>query len=736
MRFKIEAGKHKFFIAAIAFAAILVVLPEHISGREFRLRPVNYLHQNKDTLIKDTLVKDTLPSTVDTILTKKELKRKEREAEKAVRDSIKWLEDSIRWAKPRYLNTYILPDSLKYKRIIMWSFNQYLNSIKPEKMDTAYNENFYDYKFLKKDAGATYLGISGSATLLHNYFLREKLYEFNDFSPYLVWGYTPETLPNYNAKTPHTEMGYWGTLFANRDKEETNIRFLHTQNFTPNLNFALNYERFGAEGLLGEEKTDNRNFSAAINYLGERYVMHAGYISQGIKRAENGGVIDDKIILDTLVDVKTVQFRLLDADNRLKRSTLFLTHSYGIPIKFGKNRHKNDSTGTEAKDTLSPAEGTVTYFGHSSEYSSYRRTYTDKIGRTDTTGANLYSGWFNINRDLSFDSTRVSKLDNKLFIRLQPWAQDAIISKLDGGVGYEIYNVYIFKPEFFLRPSRNTNYSNLYLYAGASGQFRKYFGWSGFAKLTMSGYNAGDLTANAKVRLSAYPFDQPVHLTASLKMDVTSPDWFQQSYYSNHYKWNNNFEKINETRIEAQLDIPGFDMQAFAGYSLLTNQLYYGRNGIIAQHNHTESIFAAGIEKNFKLWMIHFDNRVLYQYTTNREVLPLPALSARLRYYLQFDVVKNIMRAQLGASVTYHTQYFAPSYNPALGQFYLQSDRKIGNYPYIDAFLNIQWHRTSIFVKYINAAQGWPDGDYFSANHYIMPQSALKIGIHWPFYVK
>jgi len=316
MRFKIEAGKHKFFIAAIAFAAILVVLPEHISGREFRLRPVNYLHQNKDTLIKDTLVKDTLPSTVDTILTKKELKRKEREAEKAVRDSIKWLEDSIRWAKPRYLNTYILPDSLKYKRIIMWSFNQYLNSIKPEKMDTAYNENFYDYKFLKKDAGATYLGISGSATLLHNYFLREKLYEFNDFSPYLVWGYTPETLPNYNAKTPHTEMGYWGTLFANRDKEETNIRFLHTQNFTPNLNFALNYERFGAEGLLGEEKTDNRNFSAAINYLGERYVMHAGYISQGIKRAENGGVIDDKIILDTLVDVKTVQFRLLDADNR------------------------------------------------------------------------------------------------------------------------------------------------------------------------------------------------------------------------------------------------------------------------------------------------------------------------------------------------------------------------------------------------------------------------------------
>ena len=94
------------------------------------------------------------------------------------------------------------------------------------------------------------------------------------------------------------------------------------------------------------------------------------------------------------------------------------------------------------------------------------------------------------------------------------------------------------------------------------------------------------------------------------------------------------------------------------------------------------------------------------------------------------------MKVQLGASLTYNTEYYAPSYNPALGQFNLQSERKIGNYPYIDAFLNIQWHRTSVFIKYINAAQGWPDGDYFSANHYIMPQTALKFGIHWPFYVK
>ncbi|MDD4639525.1 MAG: hypothetical protein PHT63_07210, partial [Bacteroidales bacterium] len=343
---------------------------------------------------------DTLTVRSDS-LSSKEMKRVLRERERARTDSLKWIKDSIRWAKPRYLTSYIVPDSLKYKRIIVWNFDQHLNSVEYGKMDTAFNETFYDYKFLKKDAGATYLGISGSATLLHNYFLREKLYEFNDFSPYLVWGYTPETLPNYNTKTPHTEMGYWGTLFANRDKEETNIKFLHTQNLTQNLNMGINYERFGAEGLLGEERTDNRNFSAAVNYLGERYVMHAGYIFQGIKRAENGGIADDALILDTLTDIKTVPFRLLDADNRLRRNTLFLTHSYGIPLRFGKGRNsadsltaggqgKSDPEGESAKnDTLNVAEGTITYFGHSAEFSTYSRRYTDRIATTDSIGRSL-----------------------------------------------------------------------------------------------------------------------------------------------------------------------------------------------------------------------------------------------------------------------------------------------------------------------------------------------------------
>jgi len=671
---------------------------------------------------------DTLAKQMDSKTIKKELRYQLKEREKAQRDSLKAIKDSIRWSKPRILETYILEDSLKHKRIILWSHNQYLNSIELKKPDTTFNANFNDYPFLKKDVGATYLGISGSAVLLHNYFKREKLDVFNDFSPYLVYGYTPETLPFYNTKTPYTEMAYWGTMFANRDKEETNIKFLHTQNLSPNFNFAINYERFGAAGLLGKETTDNRNFSLSTNYLGKRYVLHAGYIYQGIKRDENGGVVDDSQILDTLVDVKTIAFRLLDGKNTLKRNTLFLTHSYGIPIRFSKR----DSTD---KDSLKIGEGTITYFGHSLEFSTYNRAYYDNIDATDSIGRKLYNNWFYISPTGSYDSSRVTRLENKLFIRIQPWAQDAIISKLDGGIGYQMLSIYSFRPEFYLQPAKNIHYNNLYLYFGASGQLKKYFHWDAFSKYNIAGYNSGDFSLDAKIKFSAYPIKEGIHLTGKFRLSTTSPDWFQNYLYSNHYFWNNNFAKTTETKVEGVLDIPRFKMQAFFGYALVGNLIYYGLDGVIGQHNQLESIITAYLQKDFKVWSLHLDNRILYQYTSNSEVLPLPTLSANLRYYFEFDVVKKVMRVQIGANVTFNTEYYAPSYSPALGQFHLQNERKIGNYPYIDAFVNIQWKRASIFIKYLNAAQDWPDGDYFSANHYIRPQSAIKVGLHWPFYL-
>ena len=92
---------------------------------------------------------------------------------------------------------------------------------------------------------------------------------------------------------------------------------------------------------------------------------------------------------------------------------------------------------------------------------------------------------------------------------------------------------------------------------------------------------------------------------------------------------------------------------------------------------------------------------------------------------------------QIGANVLYTTKWNAPGYNPVLGVFHNQTEKEYGNCPYVDAFVNIQWKRVSVFVKAVNANMGWPakHADYFTASGFIAPQRAIKFGIKWPFWV-
>lgn len=666
---------------------------------------------------------DTLKAPV---YTAKELKRMHR-------DSVWAYKDSVIRNTPRLLHTYVFDDTTKYKRMFLWNADTYFNKPVSIDPDTTYNDWYTELPYQKNDAGATYLGISGAAMQYNNWFLRKDLKEFPFFDYYLPYSYTPETLPFYNTKTPYTELAYWGTLFANKKMEESNIKFLHTQNLTPSFNFNIVYTRYGAAGMLEHEKTDNRTFALTGNYLGKRYVAQGGYIYNRIKREENGGVADPSMVLDTLVDAKVIPVVLNKANNALKRNTLFITHSYGIPFKF---LQKRDSLGR--RDSLALGEGTMAYIGHSGDASFYSKKYTDEISLTDTLARDFYHNNFFINTTESADSMRVFKLENRFFINLQPWAKEAIVSNISAGLGHQYLSLYGFRQQFFLEGNSTEKQNNMYMYFGAGGKLRKYFSWNGIGVYNFAGYYSNDFSIDGSMTFSSYPagMKQGMHLTGKLHISQQRPNYFYNNAYTNHFIWENDFTKTTQTRIEGQLSIPDWNLEAFVGYALLKNNTYFDNMSVIRQNSDAMSILTAYVKKDLKLGHLHLNNKVLFQVSSNNEVVPLPDLSLDLRYFFQFDVVKNVLTAQLGANATFTTEYYAQGYNPALGVFYNQDVEKIGNNPYIDLFANLQWKRASIFVKYVNMAQGWPDGDYFSAFRYIKPQKALKLGIHWPFYVK
>ncbi|MBR0314112.1 MAG: putative porin [Bacteroidales bacterium] len=654
-----------------------------------------------------------------------------KELRKMKRDSIRKHTDSIIRNTPRILDTYLFADSIKYTRIFSWKHDTYFNNQEVLKIDTTFNYHFHDLPFHRDDINAQYLGVSGSAALPFNYHNRQTNELFPFFSPYMTYTYMPETLPFYNTKTPYTELAYYGTLFANRQKSEDNIKFLHTQNFTPSFNFTILYQRNGGGGLLQHEKTDFRTFSVTGNYLGKNYIAQGGYLYSRLKREENGGVEDLKMVSDTTIDVRTVPVYLSNANSIIRRNTFFITHSYGVPIRWKAQR---DSLGNKIADTLSTGEGTATYFGHYGEYSVYSRSYTDNI--TDSVGRSLYRNIFLLNPTTTADSARVMNLENRVFLKIQPWNAESVVSNLDGGIGHQMLNFYGFKPEFFISGNQNKTYNNIYAYFGAGGKFRKYFAWNARAKADVAGYYKGNFSLDAAMRFSSWAVKDGIHLTAKFSSSIRKPSYFLNNYTSNHHLFDFDFDKTTTTRIEGKLEIPHWGLEASVGYTLLNKNVYLDTLCIPTQNNDAMSILSAYIAKNIKVGPLHLDNRVLFQTSSKQEVVPLPKVAVNLRYYLEFYAVKNILNVQFGADMTYNTKYYAQAFDPALGMFYNQERYKIGNNPYIDVFVNLQWKRACIFVKCENVLQGTPNNEYYSTYRYIRPQRALKLGIWWPFYIR
>lgn len=650
-----------------------------------------------------------------------------KELKKMQRDSLKAVKDSIRLATPRLLETCAVNDSLYFKRILVFNTDDYFNNVSLTKLDTTFNDWYTEYPFFKEDVNATYLGIVGSATQNYNYFKRRELDLFPSYAPYLTYTHLPDDLQFYNTKSPYTELAYWGTLLSYKEKEESSVKFLHTQNITPALNLQFLYKQWGASGLLEHEKTNNRTLTFTGNYLGKRYVASGGYMHNIIKRTENGGIQNSSDVLDTIIDAKAIAVNLSEAANRLVKNTVFIHQSYGIPINF---KHRGD--------TIALGEGTMAYFGHSGEYSTYSKSYSDNIAASDKVGRAFYNNSFYINPTSSYDSLRIMQLDNKIFFRLQPWSNDAIVSNIDGGVGYQFLQIYSFNPNMFFSGNGNINQNNMYAYAGARGQFRKYFSWDAFGKYQFAGYYLNDFEINAKAKFSFYPFKdktQGISLTARFSTTRKRPDYYSNNLYTNHYIWNNDFNKVAKTKIEGELGIPKWKLSAFFGYSIINNNLYYDTLGVIRQTPDLINVISAYLQKDFKIWYFHLDNQILFQMSSRQDILPLPMLSLHLRYYFEYELVKGALTAQAGADMTYNTAYYAPAYNPSTGAFQIQNLEKVGNCPYIDVFINLQWKRACIFLKFTNANQGWPTADYFSAYHYIKPKRAFKVGIYWPFYI-
>ena len=628
--------------------------------------------------------------------------------------------------RPDTLSSYFIADSLYSHRIITWRLNRYLNSpIMTFYRDTLQSENIVELPFYKADVGATWLGVTGSATQLHDFFKRERSVIFPFADPYAVYMLTPDNMRFYNVKGPLSNLSYYSS--GRKQTAEDDLIVLFTRNISPAWNAGIHYHKLGAIGNYRNQRAKQKTFNAFSSYVGKRYVAHAGYIYNSASNKENGGITNDYFIVDTVLNSTSIDVKLKSALNETSSNTWFLTHSYGVPLNLF---NRPDSTGRN--------EGTMVYFGHSFEYANYKRVYTDGIADTgyiDLTDQRLlryYENYY-LHSFMSRDSSYASKFDNRFFIRLQPYAADAVVSKIDGGIGYSFDRYYGFHPSSYLYGQEAEKLSTGYVYGNAQGLLGKYFAWKAFVKYHFSGYRLNDLEMDATARISLYPLRGGVHLSGRFVLKVEEQPYFFKKYHSNHFKWENDFGKTAETRIEALVTVPDWNVEAGFKNSLIANYVYFDDNALPVQNSSALNLTSIHASGHFAWKFLRLDARLLFQTTSDASVVPLPLLSGNLRLYAESEWIKNVLNTDIGFDFYCNSLFRDYAYNPAVGMFHTQSEKEIGAYPWIDFFASFKWKRANIYVKFTNVADGFFPRRYFSALHYPRNERMFRLGINWFF---
>jgi hypothetical protein len=181
--------------------------------------------------------------------------------------------------------------------------------------------------------------------------------------------------------------------------------------------------------------------------------------------------------------------------------------------------------------------------------------------------------------------------------------------------------------------------------------------------------------------------------------------------------------------------VPDIALELGAWQGVIGNMVYYGNDSRVAQHSGNVSLTSLYARKDFRFAGFHLDHRALVQITSNESVLPVPTFSAYLSYYYEFWVVRDVLRVQIGIDGRYNTAYHAPTYNPALAAFINQREVRVGNYPYLDAFVSAKWKRMRILLKLQHLNDNlFGNGEYFQVARYPLNPRMFKFGISWSFY--
>lgn len=392
----------------------------------------------------------------------------------------------------------------------------------------------------------------------------------------------------------------------------------------------------------------------------------------------------------------------------------------------------------------------VTSFIHTIQFDNYRRIY-----QAYNTPSNYYANNYNVQEYLSgdsiYDKTRYYSLKNTFALSLlegfNKWAKaglKAFITSdlrhftLPNATGIDSYNEH-----------------NLSIGAQLSKTQGKLLHYDAIAETWLTGSDAGQMKLDVNADFNFKLFGDTLTLSANGFLYRLNPTFYYRHFHSRHAWWDNdNLSKIIHSRIQGILNYQKTRTTLRVEIDEIKNYTYFASSYntvndnrvnhaiVVKQNNGLIHLLTASISQDFTFGPINWENMITYQNSSNKTILPVPALNIYSNLYLRFKIA-HVLRCDFGADVRYFTKYYAPDYVPILGQYAIQTNTdtngndnriEIGNYPVANVYANFHLKHTRFFIMLSHFNAGTGRKNYFFTPHYPLNQSILRFGLSWNFF--
>ena len=581
-------------------------------------------------------------------------------------------------------------------------------------------KKLYSFNYLRKDT-------FGLLPLPHEGQTYNTLqYSFKSFSPLPEFGFKAK---HFNFKeaneirycsvaTPVTELYFKSVM-----KRGQSLDAFFSVNSSPRLNFSIAYKGLRSSGRYINQLASSGNFrfTTSYNSKNQRYSANMHFVSQDILNEENGGITnveDFESENPNFQNRERLAVYLTDAKSFLKGNRTFLDHLYRV------NRAKGSNN---------------LYVSHQFNYENKFFEYNQATVSSTVDGRSVFRFGDSYKTSGINDQTNYNKTYNKVGLTYENTTLGKFQFYADDFFSNFYYNQILILDDETVPSSLSMRINSI---AGQYDYQKKK--WTGKFLFTRSVTNQSLSNLEAKLQ---YELNDETQFSFQYqnvnKLANDNYNLYQSSYVN--YNWSNDFknEKINSISVTASSPWVDVSVQ----FSAFNDHLYFAdvsnssqialMQQIIApaQYANTINYVSVKASNEFRFGKFALDNTVLFQKVDQQDfILNVPELVTRNTIYFSQEMFRKALFLQTGVTFNYFTNYYANEYNPVIGEFFVQNNKKIGNFANFDFFINAKIQRTRIYLIAEHFNSSFSGNNFYSSPNNPYRDFMIRFGLVWNFF--